>query len=80
MWCKTDGEKEDTGPHGAVGSEEISGSDGIGDWSEMVWPVLRRDDGHVLKKELEFEVKGKRNQVQPKKTWKMQGRRARVLV
>ena len=23
--------------------------------------VLRRDDGHVLKKALEFEVKGKRN-------------------
>ena len=24
--------------------------------------VLRRDDGHVLRKELEFEVKGKRKQ------------------
>ena len=29
--------------------------------------VLRRDDGHVLRKALEFEVKGKRKQGGPKK-------------
>ena len=34
--------------------------------------VLRRDDGHVLRKALEFEVKGKRKRGQPKKTWKTQ--------
>ena len=34
--------------------------------------VLRRVDGHVLRKALEFEVKGKRKRGQPKKTWKMQ--------
>ena len=34
--------------------------------------MLRRDDGNVLRKALEFEVKGKRNRGQPKKTWKMQ--------
>ena len=34
--------------------------------------VLRRDDWHVLRKALEFEVKGKRKQGRPKKTWKMQ--------
>ena len=34
--------------------------------------VLRRDDGHVLRIALEFEVKGKRKQGQPKKTWIMQ--------
>ena len=34
--------------------------------------VLRRDDGHVLRKVLEFEVKGKRKQGRPKKTWKTQ--------
>ena len=34
--------------------------------------VLRRDDGHVLRKALEFEVKGKRKQGRPRKTWKMQ--------
>ena len=34
--------------------------------------VFRRDDGHVLKKALEFEVKGKRKQGRPKKMWKMQ--------
>ena len=35
--------------------------------------VLRRDDGHVLRKvTLEFEVKGKRKRRWPKKTWKMQ--------
>ena len=36
------------------------------------WHVLRRDDGHVLRKALEFEVRGKRKQGRPKKTWKMQ--------
>ena len=35
--------------------------------------VLRRDDEHVLKKPLEFEVKGNRKRGRPKKTWKMQG-------
>ena len=34
--------------------------------------VLRRDDGHVLRKALEFQVKGKRKWGQPKKMWKMQ--------
>ena len=34
--------------------------------------VLRRDDGHVLRKALEFEVKGKRKRGRPKKTWKTQ--------
>ena len=34
--------------------------------------VLRMDDGHVLSKALEFEVKGKRKRGQLRKTWKMQ--------
>ena len=34
--------------------------------------VLRRDDKHVLRKALEFEVKGKRKRGRPRKTWKMQ--------
>ena len=34
--------------------------------------VLSRDDGHVVKIALKFEVKGKRKQGQPKKMWKMQ--------
>ena len=34
--------------------------------------MLRRDDGHVLRRALEFEVKGKRKRGQPRKTWKMQ--------
>ena len=34
--------------------------------------VLRRDDGHILIKVLEFEVKSKRKRGRPKKTWKMQ--------
>ena len=31
--------------------------------------MLRRDDRHVLRKALEFEVKGKRKRGRPKKTW-----------
>ena len=43
--------------------------------------VLRRDDGHVLRKALEFKVKGKRKQGRPKKTRKRKWRgRARALV
>ena len=43
--------------------------------------VLRRDDGHVLRKALEFEVKGKRKRGRPKKTCKTQVEKgARVLV
>ena len=38
----------------------LCGSDGKGEWSEMVRHVLRRDNGHILRKALEFEVKGKR--------------------
>ena len=34
--------------------------------------VLRSDDGHVMTKLLELEVKGKRKRERPKKTWKMQ--------
>ena len=33
---------------------------------------MRRDDGHLLRKALEFEVKGKTKLGQPKKTWKTQ--------
>ena len=34
--------------------------------------MLRRDDGLVLRKVLEFEVRGKRKPGRPKKMWKMQ--------
>ena len=34
--------------------------------------VSRRDDGHILRKALEFEVRGKRKRGRPKKTWEMQ--------
>ena len=34
--------------------------------------LLRRDDGPVLRKVLEFEVRGKRKRARPKKTWMMQ--------
>ena len=34
--------------------------------------VLRRDDGHVLRKALEFEVKEKRKRGRPRKTWRSQ--------
>ena len=35
-WIVSDGEKEDRGPDGDVGIEGNSGSDGNGEWSEMV--------------------------------------------
>ena len=60
-------------PNGDVRIEGNSGSDSKGYEEGMRWygHVLRRDDGHVLRKALEFEVKGKRKQRgRLKKTWK----------
>ena len=49
------------GLNGEVGIEGNSGSDGKVEWSEMVRACFE-GDGHVLRKALEFEVKGKRKQ------------------
>lgn len=38
----------------------------------MVLHVLRSDDGHVLRRALEFEVKGRRRGERPKMTWRKQ--------
>ena len=34
--------------------------------------VLRREDGHTLRRSLDFEVEGQRRKKRPKRTWKMQ--------
>ena len=34
--------------------------------------VLRREDGHVLRRALDFEVEGQRKKGRPKMTWKRQ--------
>ena len=58
MWCKTDGEKEDLME--MLGLKEtvvqMAKTNGVR-WYRH---VLKRDDWHVLRKALEFEVKGKR--------------------
>ena len=72
MWCKTDGEKEDRRPNGGVGIEGNSGSMAKANGVRWYGHVLKRDDGHVLRKALEFEVKGKRKRGQPRKTWRSQ--------
>ena len=36
VWCKADGEKENRGSDGDVRIEGNSGSDGKGEWSELV--------------------------------------------
>ena len=41
--------------------------------------VLRRDDGHVLRKALEFEVRGKRKRGRPKKDASVEGEQERGL-
>ena len=38
----------------------------------MYFNTVRRDDGHVLGKGLEFEVKGKKKRGRPRKTWRSQ--------
>ena len=34
--------------------------------------VLRREDGHVLRRALDFKVEGQRKKGRPKRTWKKQ--------
>ena len=46
-------------------------------WYEHV--LQGRDDGHVLRKALEFEVKGKRKRGRLRKTWKMQVEESRSV-
>ena len=72
MWCKTDGEKENRGLDGNVRIEGNSGSDGKGEWREMVRAFVEEEWCACLRKVLEFEVSGKRKPGWPKKTWKMQ--------
>ena len=45
VWCKTYGEKEDRRPinNGDVGIEGNSGSDGKGEWSEMVQACIKEE-------------------------------------
>ena len=52
MWYKTDKEKKDRGPNGDVGTEGNSGSDGKLKVNRvrLYGHVLRRDDGHALRK------------------------------
>ena len=64
MWCKTDGEKEDRrrteGLMEMLGLKETVVQMAKANGVRLYGHVLRRDDGHVLRKVLDFEVKGKR--------------------
>ena len=42
--------------------------------------VLRRQDGHVLRRALDFEVEGQRKKGRPKRTWKNQVEKESVKV
>ena len=35
--------------------------------------MLRREDGHVLRRVFDFEVEGQRKKGRPKRTWRKQG-------
>ena len=72
MWCKTDGEKRADDLMEMFGLKEtpvqLAKANGVSWYGR----ALRRVDGRVLRKALEFEVKGKRKPGRQKKTWKMQ--------
>ena len=48
--------------------------DGLARASELRWygHVLRRDNGDVLRRALDFKVVGRRGRVRPNMTWKRQ--------
>ena len=66
MWCKTDGEKEDLME--MLGLKETVVQMAKANGVRWYGHVLQRDYGHVLRKVLEFEVKGKRKRGRPKKS------------
>ena len=68
VWCKTDGEKRTEDLMEMLGLKETVGQMEKANGLRWYGHVLRTDDGHVLRKALEFEVKGKRKRGQPKKT------------
>ena len=68
MWCKTDGEKRTEDRMGMLGLKETVVQMEKANGVRWHGHVLTRDDGHVLRKALKFEVKGKRKRGQPKKT------------
>ena len=72
FFFSADGEKEDKGPNGDVELKETVVQMAKANGVRWYGRVLRRDDGHVLRKAMEFEVKGKRKRGRPKKTWKSQ--------
>ena len=58
---------------GDVGIEGNSGSDGKGEWSEIVWACVKEGRWPIaLRKALEIEVKGKRKRGRPRKKWRSQ--------
>ena len=63
-------EKKRTGrePNGDVGLKETVVQMAKANGVRWYGHVLRRDDQHVFKKALEFEVKGKKKRGQPRKT------------
>ena len=46
----------------------------------MIRACVKRDDGHVLRKALEFEMKGKRKRGRTRKTWRSQVEKERKSV
>ena len=59
MWCKTDGEKEDSQDLMEVlGLKEAVVQMAKANGVRWYGHVLRRDDGYVLRKGLEFEMEG----------------------
>ena len=66
MWRKTDGEKENMME--MLGLKETAVQMAKANGVRWYGHVLRRDDGHVLRKMLEFEVRGKRKPGRLKKT------------
>ena len=46
----------------------------------LLWYVLRKEDGHVLRRALHFEIEGQRKKGRPKRTWKKQVEEESVMV
>ena len=69
MWSAAQRQKNIYGFDVHAGFEGNYGSVGYG---KQCCHVLRREDGHVLRRALEFEVEGQRKKGRPKRTWKKQ--------
>ena len=72
MWSAAERQKKICRFYVHVGFEGNHRSVGYGEQCSWYGHVLRREDGYVIRRALDFEIEGQRKKGRPKRTWKKQ--------